>query len=68
MPPRNQSEPDQRFENSYAAKGAKQAVISDGGDLLSATMNWEDEDSEQILRQTTHSHSIGTRDTRDRDL
>ncbi|KAL2864781.1 uncharacterized protein BJX67DRAFT_199100 [Aspergillus lucknowensis] len=50
------------FEDIYAAERAKQAVISDVGDLISAKGITADVDSEQILGQISHSPFLDSRD------
>ncbi|KAJ5323208.1 hypothetical protein N7476_001808 [Penicillium atrosanguineum] len=50
------------FEDIHAAERAKQAVISDVGDLLSAKGIKADVDSEQILGQAAHSPFVTSQD------
>ncbi|KAJ5982650.1 hypothetical protein N7451_012750 [Penicillium sp. IBT 35674x] len=50
------------FEDIHAAKRAKQAVISEVGDLLSAKGIRADEDSEQILGQVSRSPFVNFND------
>ncbi|KAE8312441.1 hypothetical protein BDV41DRAFT_577630 [Aspergillus transmontanensis] len=54
------------FENIHAAERAKQAVISDVGDLILAKGIRADMDSEQVLGQTTSSPFLDSRDPRTR--
>lgn len=50
------------FEDIHAAERAKQAVISNVGDLISAKIIRADVDSEQILGQITYSPFVNSRD------